>query len=71
MSNKADNLSQPLSVLMSMFKVELYSVMKLAPGSGFGIRIQRALKLKQSRLSAATWLANSTLRPINVVTAWS
>jgi hypothetical protein len=30
------------------------SVMKLAPGSGFGIRILRALKLKQSRPSAVT-----------------
>jgi hypothetical protein len=39
--------------------------MKLAPGSGFVIRIQHALKLKQSRPSAATGLANSTLRPIN------
>jgi hypothetical protein len=43
----------------------LGSVMKLAPGSGFGIRIQRALKLKQSRPSAAKGLSNSTLRPIN------
>jgi hypothetical protein len=43
----------------------LYNVMKIAPGSGFGIRIQRALKLKQSKPSAATRLANSTLRPIN------